>query len=233
MGQAEPTIEIAVYRYNPAADAKSRLESYCVPYYPRATVLSALLYISQHLDPTLVFRYGCRFQKCGQCAVEVNGRPRLACLTYLRSGLTVRPLAKFPVVRDLAIDRQGLWEKLIALELYLQGRLDLTQDVPPTLPTLQEPEAHKNLMACRECLCCQAACPAWQGPGSDFGGPYLFVKLAQLLWDPRDDRDRYEQARLLGIERCRSCGKCYCPLGVRIWREAILPLLDGRRGSGC
>lgn len=222
---AARSVTIKVYRHHPSTATRPYLAAYHVPAYPRATVLSALLYIYEHLDPTLAFRYGCRFQKCGQCAVEINGRPRLACLTYLKPDTTVRPLPKFPLLQDLVIERRGLWEKLLAYELYLPGGVDLAGTIAPDAPSLREPPEHARLMACRECLCCQAACPAWEGPEAPFGGPCLFVRLAQLLWDPRNDRDRRSQARALGIERCRSCGKCYCPNGIHIWRDAIMPLL--------
>ncbi|MGE5576918.1 MAG: 4Fe-4S dicluster domain-containing protein [Syntrophothermus sp.] len=79
-------------------------------------------------------------------------------------------------------------------------------------------------MACTECLCCLAACPRYHYEDPSFGGPYLFVKLAQLHSDPRDAADRRKQAWEMGIGECEGCGKCYCPNGVDIFKKAIGPL---------
>lgn len=218
-------IPVHISRGHAAADDQFRIITYEVPYYPQATVLSALLYIYENIDFTLTFRYGCRFQKCGQCALQINDRPRLACLTYLKQDMVIKPLAKFPVIKDLVIDRRYLWEKLLSYRIYLPAGIDLTQPISPEAGLFKEPEVHKHLMACRDCLCCQAACPAWEGPQSTFGGPYLFVKLAQVFLDPRNGEDHRQQAGLLEIDRCRSCQKCYCPNGIQIYKDAIGTLL--------
>lgn len=225
MPPGQEMIPVHIFRCRSANAGQSEIITYQVPYYPQATVLSALLHVYESIDSTLAFRYGCRFLKCGLCAMQINDRPRLACLTYLQPGMVIKPLAKFPVIKDLVTDRRHLWEQLLYHRIYLPADIDLTRPVSPEAGLFKEPEAHKRLMACRDCLCCQAACPAWEGPQSKFGGPYLFVKLAQVFLDPRNKEDLRQQAAILDIDRCRSCQQCFCPNGIQIKKDAIENLL--------
>lgn len=210
-------------------------ESFNVSLEEPATVLQALQYVYKNLDPTIAFEYSCRYAKCGICGVEVNGRPILACTAFLKDKETVlAPLSNLPVIRDLVVDRSPLEKLLRDEEIYFRGA-DLEKSslyekahegnyfkpvkIPPGLETL---------LGCFECLCCHAACSKLDTSGrslSQFAGPYIFLKLAQLNLDPRDRKDRKAQARRLGIEDCSDCRRCYCPQGIPIYRLAIEPLL--------
>jgi succinate dehydrogenase/fumarate reductase-like Fe-S protein len=75
------SIKISIRRYDPETDGEPRWADYAVPGSERTTVLEALMHIYEHVDSTLAFRFGCRFNKCGLCAVEVDGKPRMACFT--------------------------------------------------------------------------------------------------------------------------------------------------------
>lgn len=213
------TITITVERSDPDGGREPVLEAYEVPLDPGATVMGALLHVYERSEPGLAFRCGCRNRDCGLCAVDVNGKPRLACVTPLREGMVIRPLAKLPVARDLMIDRRWIMAFLERFDLYVRD--GDAGDWPPRLPV---PPAHARLAACAECLSCLSACPSFEFGRDDLGGPYHFVKLAQLHWDPRNTVDRRAQAAELGIARCAGCRKCACPLGIQIYREAVAPL---------
>jgi succinate dehydrogenase/fumarate reductase iron-sulfur protein len=165
------------------------------------------MYIYEEHDSTLAFRYSCRYNRCGLCGVSVDGKPRLACKTSLEKVEEVAPLARLPLLRDLAVDRSSYFAKLTGLSLYPVGAQG------EELGILHEHRLHRNLMSCLECLCCVASCPEHYDDKS-FAGPYLFIKLAQLHLDTRDTVDRKSQAREWGIERCAGCMKCYCPNGI-------------------
>jgi len=78
-------------------------------------VLDAILYIKDHLDATLSYRWSCRMGICGSCGMNVDGYPKLTCSTHLREyrqGLTVEPLSNFPVIRDLVVDIDDFMAKL-------------------------------------------------------------------------------------------------------------------------
>ena len=206
-------------RYNPDTEKEPYIEKFEVALSPRGNVLEALLQISSEIDPTLAFRRGCRFKHCGLCAVTVNNKARLACLTQFEDGMTIGPLPKLPVIRDLVVDRRSLLNLIEEHSLFInwQQEEDFSQ--------LEFGDAWTNLSKCRECMICQTSCKNWEFQQTEFAGPLLFVKLALLHFDPRDNQDRKRQALSLGIERCRSCGKCTCPYGVPIFRDAITSLL--------
>ena len=214
---AKLTIKI---RRQEAPGKASKWVSYDVPAAEGATVASALNYIREELDPSLAFRCGCRFQRCGLCAVEVNGRQVMACRSPLQEGLAIAPLSGLPVLKDLVIERDWLLAAQTARRLYLPEGWET-----PGLK-LKEPVARRRLLACRECLACLSACPAYSFADPSFAGPYFFVKLAQQHLDPRNREDRRAQAREMGIERCRDCRKCRCPNGVAIYRDAVKALLE-------
>ena len=215
-------ITISVERSDPEQGREPVLEAYEVPVDDGATVLGALLHIYETSESNLAFRCGCRNRDCGLCAVDVNGKPRLACITPLRKGMVIRPLRKLPVARDLMIDRRWIMPFLERFDLFVRdGGLS---DWPPRLAV---PAAHARLAACAECLSCLSTCPSFESGRDDLGGPYHFVKLAQLYWDPRDGVDRRAQAAQLGIARCAGCRKCACPLGIPIYRTAVAPLAGG------
>ncbi|MBS4024494.1 MAG: (2Fe-2S)-binding protein [Clostridia bacterium] len=215
----EQEVSIEILRYDPQKDKEPNWQKYYIPVVKKNTVLGALQYIYENIDATLAFRYGCRFNRCGLCAVEINGRPRMACNTYLKDGMRVSPLTKLPLIKDLVIERNNIFNYLANHELYLSQN-DETKSL-----IIKESEQGARLRSCMECLACLSACPQFFYGDQNFAGPYIFVKLAQLYFDPRNTNDRRKQAYLLGITRCQSCQtRCYCPNGIRIYEDAILSL---------
>jgi succinate dehydrogenase/fumarate reductase iron-sulfur protein len=215
------SIKISIRRYDPGTDHEPRWVEYKVPGGERATVLETLAHIYEHVDSTLAFRFGCRFNKCGLCAVEVDGQPRIACFTDIEDGMKIAPLSGMPIVRDLVIDRGAFFEGLRKLELYIpeQSGADAPQ-------VLQQSEIHKKLLGCVECLACNASCPEYDFERNPVAAPYVFAKLAQLQLDPRNVIDRRRQARELGLEKCRECCRCRCIHGIHIQRD-VFGVLSG------
>ncbi len=227
---------IRIKRFRPGLEKLKWEETFTVPFEKKVTVLQALQYIYENLDPTLAFEYSCRYGKCGICGIEVNGRPVLACTTFIKKDeIVVAPLGNLLTLKDLTVDRLPLESLLRDQEIYYKGSSDSEElndaKYPETLlfPSLITPPALGELLKCVECLCCHAACPnltAFSDKLERFAGPYVFLKLAQLHLDPRDITDRKAQARALGIEKCLDCKRCYCPQGIPLYKEAILPLLQ-------
>lgn len=182
------------------------------------TVLDLLFFIKNHCDPSLSFQFGCRFKRCGLCAVEVDGKPVLSCAFRIpenKTELEISPLKNLSPIKDLVVDRKPSLSALKRLSAYpLNGEaLDLGNASKLFL----------QLLECRECMACVSQCPV-ATPEKPL--PFLFVKLALLKLHPGDNGNRTSQARELGIYECASCGRCYCPFGVPI-RAAIKVLSDG------
>ena len=217
-------MKIRVSRFDPEREPAPRREEFDVSGVdPGESVLGVLQRIREFVDSTLAFRFGCRFKGCGLCTVEIDGRALPACMIRATEGMEVGPLRSFPVLRDLVVDRRPLTAFFARQQLYLASGdgegLPVAFEVPP---------AYAVLARCTECLACLAGCPSFDLQDESFGGPLSFVKLAQLHFDPRDQRDRRAQAKSLGVTTCLSCqSRCTCPVGVPVYRSAIEPLLQG------
>ncbi|RJP74638.1 MAG: hypothetical protein C4532_02160 [Candidatus Abyssobacteria bacterium SURF_17] len=210
------SVTVAIRRYNSETGGEPEWVNYTLPERDRMSVLEAFMHIYENVDPTLAFRFGCRFNKCGLCAVEVDGRPRMACFTEVKDGMKIAVLGRMPVIRDLVVDRAAFFTALRELQLYIPEQEDAGHT-----QIIKEPETHKKLLLCVECLACNSTCPNFEFKKNPFVGPYVFVKLAQLHFDPRNTIDRRRQAKDLGITACTQCRKCYCIHGINLHRDAI------------
>jgi succinate dehydrogenase/fumarate reductase iron-sulfur protein len=211
---------ISIRRFDPETDAEPSWVDYTVPSDEHTSVLEALTYVYENIEPTLAFRSGCRFDSCGLCAVELNGRPRMACFTKLKNGMRIAPLARMPVLRDLVIDRARFFEGLRELQLFIPEQGDIHE------PQVLKPAGqHARLAGCVECLACNATCSGYDFDSNPLAGPYVLVKLAQLQLDPRNTIDRRKQAQDLGGGKCADCGGCHCIHGIDIRRDVLEVLM--------
>src|SRR3954465_11008186 len=117
------TIDIEVLRYNPETDSEPHFQTFQVPFSDDTSVLQGLLYIKDHLDGSLTFRWSCRMAICGSCGVMVNGVPMLGCRTFLRDfapgPVRIEALAHFPIEKDLVVDAEDFVGKLATIKPYI------------------------------------------------------------------------------------------------------------------
>ena len=99
------TVKVRIARFDPKADTTPHYETYEVPFSPRMTVMDALDYIYEKLDPSLAYHShtSCHRRICGRCNVTVNSKPGLSCHTEINGNITVEPLPRFKVIRDLVV----------------------------------------------------------------------------------------------------------------------------------
>ena len=110
-------IKVTVVRTNPETNMRQVKVAYQVPWQDKMRVMDALNYIRENYDRSLAFRFSCRYYaKCGTCAAMVNGKPVLTCYEEAKDGMLVEPLANFPVIRDLVVDRLD-WDLRVSQEL--------------------------------------------------------------------------------------------------------------------
>ena len=213
-------MRFSIYRYNPDADKKPRMQDYDIPLEPTdRMLLDALVRIKEH-DDTFSFRRSCREGVCGSDAMNVNGKNRLACITKLtdiKEPITIRPLPGLPVIRDLIVDMSQFFKQYHSIKPYVQN-----ETPPPERERLQSPEDRDELNGLYECIlcaCCSTACPSF------WWNPDKFVGPAGLLWAYRfiaDTRDEVTNDRLDNLEdpyrlfRCHSIMNCadVCPKGL-------------------
>ena len=218
-------VRVRLYRFDPAVDQEPRYEAYEVPHTRRMRIMDVLDYVHENMAVDFGYRWLCGSKKCGTCAVNVNGSPKLACWEEAELEMTIEPLSNLQVIRDLVTSRDA-FEALLARLSPMLVRKVKYGGFPEPLTALQfAPTAH--LRDCIQCLACQSVCPVLKQPDSGFAGPALLVALSELTQDPRDGGDR---ARLAGevaqVFKCVSCYECerVCPVEIPIVSEAIEPL---------
>ena len=123
----ERVVELEVLRYNPETDKEPRWQRYSVACQEEWVVLDALNKVKESIDPTLSYRWSCHMAVCGSCGMMINGEPKLACKSFLRSYpgvIRVEPLAHFPIERDLVTVIDDFIAKFRRVKPYLIPKED-------------------------------------------------------------------------------------------------------------
>lgn len=217
------SITLHISRYRPDQDDKPIVQSFDVPYHRDTSVLEALNYIKDHLDPSLSFRWSCRMAICGSCGVMIDDEPRLSCETFLRdylaSGeLRVRAMENFPIERDLVSDLDRFIEHLEAVQPYVIREQDKPTSDGEYLQTPHEMDRYKTFSECINCGLCYAACPQF-GRNPQFLGPAALTLAQRYNLDSRDDGQSQRMTHLNaeeGVWSCTFVGYCseVCPKQV-------------------
>lgn len=219
MSDSGKTIVMDVLRYRPEQDAEPVLQSYEVPFSEDMSVLQGLQYIKDYLDGSLSFRWSCRMAICGSCGMMINGRPRLACKTFLRDiypeHVRVEALAHFPIERDLVVVMDDFVAKLESIKPYIIEKQPRPLADGEYLQTPAQRDIYEQFSSCINCMLCYAACPQY-GLNQKFLGPGIIALLHRYNLDSRDSGA--EQRKPLvdsedGVYNCTAVGFCseVCP----------------------
>ena len=217
------SITLRIARFNPQNDSDTKFMEFKVPVEKWTTVLEVILDVKKHFDHSVAVRYSCRQATCGSCGMVINGKPRLACFTKVSElnsdVVTVEPMHNFPIIRDLAVRFDRLFDTHHKIKPYLiRDDSEITTDTKELLQTPEELEQFIQFSGCIKCGLCNSACPT-MATDSSFVGPQA---LAQAYRYVADSRDKGKDSRLKiiddshGIWRCHFAGSCsqVCPKGV-------------------
>ncbi|NIM25978.1 MAG: succinate dehydrogenase iron-sulfur subunit [Nitrososphaeria archaeon] len=217
------TITLRIARFNPSHDNEKQFMEFNIPYEKWTTVLEAILEVKKHFDHSVAVRYSCRQASCGSCGMIINGKPRLACFTKISeldsNVVTVEPMNNFPIIRDLAVRFERLFDSHHKIKPYLiRDDSELTSNEKEFMQSPEELEQYIQFANCIKCGLCNSACPT-MATDSSFIGPQA---LAQAYRYVADSRDKGKDSRLKiiddshGIWRCHFAGSCsqVCPKGV-------------------
>ncbi|HLV57598.1 MAG TPA: succinate dehydrogenase/fumarate reductase iron-sulfur subunit [Natronosporangium sp.] len=211
------------------------LQDYQIDVNEGEVVLDVLHRLQATQAPDLACRWNCKAGKCGSCSMEINGKPRLACMTRMSTfdpdeTVTVTPLRTFPVIRDLVTDVSYNYEKARQMPAFAP---------PPGLAPGEyrmqqvDVERSQEFRKCIECFLCQNVCHVIRDHEENkraFAGPRLFIRAAELDMHPLDTRDdRKEFARdVQGIGFCNITKCCteVCPEQIKITDNAIIPMKE-------
>jgi succinate dehydrogenase / fumarate reductase, iron-sulfur subunit len=186
----------------------------------------------------LAIRWNCKAGRCGSCSAEVNGLPKLTCMTRMNlfeegEPITVGPMKTFPIIRDLVTD--------------VSYNYEVAKRVPAFAPRAKDPEKEadghyrmkqqdidrvQEFRRCIECFLCQDVCHVIRDHPENkpaFAGPRFFIRYAELEMHPLDSNDRRDQLKEhegLGYCNITACCQATCPEDIRITNNAIIPLKE-------
>ena len=193
-------------------------------------VLDAIHHIQAEQANDLAVRWNCKAGKCGSCSAEINGMPKLMCMTRLNTlpldkPITVQPMKAFPLVKDLVTDVSWNYQvnkKIPAFQprVGVQWKMD-QRDV----------DRVQEFRKCIECFLCQNVCHVLRDHGKQevFAGPRFFVRTAGLEMHPLDGLSRTKLLKdELGLGYCNITKCCteVCPEEIHITDNAIIPLKE-------
>jgi succinate dehydrogenase / fumarate reductase iron-sulfur subunit len=219
-------------------EGPARWEEFVIPWRANANIISCLQYIAAHPVtrdgvPTtpVVYDSGCLEEVCGACTMVINGKARQACSALVdklgepssgvgKAGepITLEPMSKFPLVRDLFVDRQRLFDDLKRVKAWvpIDGTYDLGPG-PAMSPELQE--ERYTLSRCISCGCCLEACPQYT-PVNQFMGAMIFSQVKLFNLHPTGAELKEQRLDTMmeegGIADCSKAGNCVevCPKDI-------------------
>jgi succinate dehydrogenase / fumarate reductase, iron-sulfur subunit len=197
-------------------------------------VLDAVHQIQEEQAPDMAVRWNCKAGKCGSCSSEINGMPKLMCMTRLSDlpldqPITVEPMHTFPLIKDLVTNVSWNFRAKKKLKPFAPRR----PDAPDGTWRMEQVDIDRiqEFRKCIECFLCQNVCHVLREHHleEEFVGPRLLVFTAALEMHPLDTENRVRDLRKLdGIGYCNitKCCTKVCPEDIHITDNAIIPLKE-------
>jgi succinate dehydrogenase / fumarate reductase iron-sulfur subunit len=197
-------------------------------------VLDAVHKVQAEQANDLAVRWNCKAGKCGSCSAEINGNPRLMCMTRLNSlpldqPVTFEPMHTFPRIKDLVTDVSWNYEVKRRIKKFVPRK----PDAPDGAWRIQQEDVDRvqEFRKCIECFLCQDVCHVLREHHmhDKFIGPRFLVYAAALEMNPLDTADRLGDLKDKGgIGYCNitKCCTKVCPEEIKITDNAIIPLKE-------
>lgn len=227
----DKTVALKIRRQlNP--DSPSYWEEFELPWKKQMNVISSLMDIAANpitregkTTTPITYDSNCLEEVCGSCAMLINGRARMACsalIDYLEQPVRLEPFSKFPVVRDLSVDRSVLFENLKRVKAWIP--IDGTYDLGAGPRMSQhEQEATYPLSRCISCCCCMEVCPQFN-EHTNFVGAATIAQVRLFNTHPTGQMQKHERLAALmgdgGIQECGYAQNCVeaCPKDIPLTR---------------
>jgi succinate dehydrogenase / fumarate reductase iron-sulfur subunit len=223
----QSTVKFIITRQD-SPDSEPYEESFDVPYRKNMNVISALMEIQKNPvnsngeeTTPVVWEMSCLEEVCGACSMVINGYPQQSCATLvdkLEQPIRLEPMSTFPVVRDLIVDRERMFDALKQVKAWIP--IDGTHDLGPgpRMPENKRQWAYE-LSKCMTCGVCLEACPNVNDK-SDFIGPAALSQVRLFNSHPTGEMHAAERLEGLmdegGIQGCGNSQNCVqvCPKGI-------------------
>lgn len=206
-----------------------RYESYETNVDNGMVVLDAVHQIQAESANDLGVRWNCKAGKCGSCSAEINGKPKLMCMTRINEcaegEITVSPMKSFPIIKDLACDVSWNYEQNKKIKPFSPKEGTDWKMQQRDVDRVQE------FRKCIECFLCQNTCHVLRthDKKDDFYGPRFFVRAASLDMHPLDDASRtqdLQESGGLGMCNITRCCTEVCPEDINLTDNAIIPMKE-------
>ena len=227
-------MKTATFRIWRSKQGDGAFHDYTIEVSEGMVVLDAVHHIQSTLANDLACRWNCKAGKCGSCSAEVNGIPRLMCMTRLNTlpldrPITIEPMKAFPPIRDLVTD--------VSWNFRVKKKIKRFKPRPPdaadgTWRMAQvDIDRVQEFRKCIECFLCQDVCHVLREhhKHDEFIGPRFLVYIAALEMHPLDTEDRLpdlKQAQGVGYCNITKCCTRVCPEEITITDNAIIPLKE-------
>lgn len=228
-----------IYRGTPG---QQYWEEFELEIYPGVNVISALMDIQKNpinkqgqKTTPVAWEQGCLEEVCGSCSMLINGKPRQSCTALIErlieetgsTTIALAPFTKFPLVRDLVVDRTKMFESLKKVRAWVSvdGTWDSKESGPKVSPEVQE--ALYVLSTCMTCGCCSEGCPQVNDQ-SPFMGPAAMSQVRLFNANPVGALEKPERLRaVLGEEGIAGCGNAQncvrvCPKKIPLTESLAL-----------
>lgn len=220
-----------IWRTNPTG---GDFQSYTTVTSEGMVVLDAVHKIQAEQANDLAVRWNCKAGKCGSCSAEINGKPKLMCMTRLsdlpmEQPVTIQPMKAFPTIKDLVTD--------VSWNYDVKKKIKKFKPRPPDHPdgtwriAQEDIERVQEFRKCIECFLCQDVCHVLRDHHlhNEFIGPRFLVYTAALEMHPLDVEDRIPQLKQtdgIGLCNITKCCTTVCPEDIHITDNAIIPLKE-------
>ena len=217
--------------------AKGELFEFPVEVTEGMVVLDAVQQIQSRHANDLAVRWNCRAGKCGSCSAEVNGKPRLMCMTRMDElsldvPVLIEPMRGFPHMKDLVTD--------------VSRNYEINKKIRPLTPKPRETDGNYRMQQedieriqefhkCIECFLCQNVCHVIRDHSvKEFAGPRFLIRIASLAMHPLDTLNRLKELKdVFGLGYCNITKCCteVCPENIKITDNGIIPLKERVAGA--
>ena len=209
-------------------------KDYTTPIDEGMVVLDAVHRIQAHQAPDMAVRWNCKAGKCGSCSAEINGMPKLMCMTRLSDlnldmPVILEPMHAFPPIRDLVTDVSWNFRAKKTIKKFRPR----SPDSPDGTWRMRQADVDRvqEFRKCIECFLCQDVCHVLREhhKHEEFIGPRLLVYAAALEMHPLDTEDRVPDLKSkhsIGYCNITTCCRQVCPEFITITENAIIPLKE-------
>ena len=224
----------AIFRIWRGSNGDGSFRDYETEISPGMVVLDAVHRIQADQANDLAVRWNCKAGKCGSCSAEINGKPKLMCMTRLDSlpldrAVMLEPMKTFPSIKDLVTD--------VSWNFRVKKTIRPFSPRPPSDPdgawrmAQADVDRAQEFRKCIECFLCQDVCHVLREHNlqNKFIGPRFLTYVAALEMHPLDKEKRTEELRDehgIGFCNITKCCSKVCPEGIAITDNAIIPLKE-------